>query len=74
MIDPMYTAKTAVATMLSGSGGPRGLRDLEAMSLSELEAEVELGSQRLQLARQVGFVGGVGLGIAGTIGVAKLLR
>lgn len=74
MTDPMYTAKTAVAAMLSGNDGMRGLRGLEAMSLTELEAEVELGKQRLHLARQLGFVGGVGLGIAGTFGVARYLR
>lgn len=73
MIDPSSAAKSALSMLLSGENRPAP-RNLDEMSLAELEAEDELASQRLELARRFGFAGGAGAGMAGVFGVKKMLK
>lgn len=73
MIDPSFTARTALSTLFTG-GRTHEQRSLDQMTLAELEAEDRLSDQRLQLARQLGLVGGFGLGVTGVFGIKKLLK
>jgi hypothetical protein len=73
MIDPSSAARSALTTLFTG-GRPYEQRSLDQMTLAELEAEDKLSDQRLQLARQLGLVGGFGLGVTGVLGVKKLLK
>ena len=48
--------------------------DYESMSDDELEAAVEMGRRRVLLDQSLSRVGGFGLGLTATLGVARMLR
>ena len=74
MLEPTAAVRNALAAV-SGAGLSFGSsRDYESMSDEELDAVVEMGKRRLQLLGRIGDVGGFGLGLTATLGVARMLR
>lgn len=72
MSNPLGFAQSAVSVVL----GREHLvgRDLDEMTIPELEARAAVNEARLRLARQAGWIAGFGGGILGTLSVAKMMR
>ena len=73
MFDPSIPAVRSALAAVSGSSLGSS-RDYESMSDDELEAAVEMGRRRVLLDQSLSRVGGVGLGLTATLGVARMLR
>jgi hypothetical protein len=69
---PMGFAQSAVSIILGRDHPAR--RDLDEMSIPELEARLQVNEERLRLARQVGWLGGFGGGVVGVFSVAKMVK
>lgn len=71
-INPAALAQSALGFVVGGD--LLGRRELDDMSVPELEARVKMNEERLRLARQIGWLGGFGGGVVGVLGVAKLIK
>ena len=72
---PINSAALAQSALgLVVGGDLLGRRDLDEMSVPELEARVRMNGERLRLARQIGWLGGFGGGVVGVLGVAKMIQ
>jgi hypothetical protein len=72
MNDPLAFAHSAVSVVLGHDAIPR--RNLDEMTLQELEARARMNEERLRIARQAGWIGGFGSGFFGALTVAKMLK
>jgi hypothetical protein len=72
MSNPLEFAQTAVSVVL-GRDHLVG-RDLDQMTIQELEASAKVNEERLRLARQAAWIGGFGSGLLGALSVAKMMR
>jgi hypothetical protein len=72
MSNPLGFAQTAVSVVL-GRDHLVG-RDINQMTIPELEARAKVNAERLRLARQAGWLGGFGGGLIGALSVAKMMR
>jgi hypothetical protein len=71
-INPAALAQSALGVLVGRD--LVGRRELDEMSIAELEAKVKMNEERLRLARQIGWLGGFGGGVVGVLGVAKMVR
>jgi hypothetical protein len=72
MSSPLGFAQSAVSVVL-GRDHLAG-RDLDEMTIPELEARAAVNEDRLRLARQAGWIAGFGGGLLGALSVAKMMR
>jgi hypothetical protein len=71
-INPAALAQSALGVLVGRD--LVGRRELDEMSIAELEAKVKMNEERLRLARQIGWLGGFGGGVVGVLGVAKMIK
>ena len=71
-INPAALAQSALGVLVGRD--LVGRRELDEMSIAELEARVKMNEERLRLARQIGWLGGFGGGVVGGLGVAKMIK
>jgi hypothetical protein len=71
-INPAALAQSALGVVVGRD--LLGRRELDEMTIPELEARVKMNEERLRLARKIGWLGGFGGGIVGVLGVAKMIR
>lgn len=72
MNNPVEFAQAAVSVVLGRDHFAR--RNLDELTIPELEAMAQMNEQRLRIARQAGWFGGFGSGFLGTFTVAKMLK
>jgi hypothetical protein len=73
-----FTPTSLVHSALGAAGYAFGEshehRALEQMSTAELEALVLLNEHRLRVFKSLSFTGGLGAGMAGTLGFYRMLK
>lgn len=70
--DPTALAQSALGAVV-GRDQP-GRRGLDEMTVAELEARARMNQERLRLARRLGWFGGFGVGVVGTLGTHRMIK
>jgi hypothetical protein len=72
MSSPLGFAESAVSVVLGRDH--LAWRNLDQMTIPELQARAQTNEERLRLARQAGWFAGFGGGFLGAVSVAKMMR